>query len=161
MHPMTYKVARSIPALEFAQFQHLEDRVRLNEIRKLAQEQVNDDNDTSAQSSRYGKSGRANPTELPDDGQEMWPERTERELDLEAGLEPLLSSVITAEQRVLTRQFYAEDANAKEIAGRYSVTRQAIEKRIKTIHGKLREALLLAYGPPKKEGDEDGTDESG
>src|SRR3990172_13220952 len=102
---------KSIPLLELEQFRHIEDRERLNAIRALAEEQVRDDNLTSKQET-YWKEGRTRMVPRPgtledtDDDEGMWARRTARELVLEAGLTPLLDSVLTAEQRVLVRLRY-------------------------------------------------------
>lgn len=156
MHPLTYQVYKSIPLLEFEQFRHVEDRERLNEIRKLAREQVEDDSsDTSPQETYWGV-GKTRMVQRPgemwghdefDNG--MWPRRTPRDFALEAGMTPLLDTVLTAEERVLARQVYDErpDGGLRTIGKRYGITHVAVLKRLKKIHKKLREALLLAYGP--------------
>ena len=151
MHPMTYLVYKSIALLEFEQFRHLEDRERLNAIRSLAVQQVNDDTDDT-QRERHGRSGRVARWESFDDegeekGYDIWPEWTERQRAIIAGLEPVLDMVITAEQRVLLRQVYDEGADQRTIARRLGITQQAVQQRLKTIHRRLREALLKVYGP--------------
>lgn len=181
MHPLTYEVMKSIPLLELEQFRHIEDRERLREIRALAGDwkalgspaeqsayrkehgimnsQVDDDSMDSKQET-YWKDGRTRmvqrPGTLEDTDQEegMWERRSQRELALEAGLIPLLDSVLTAEQRVLVRLRYDAQESVQQIADRYSTSHVAVVKRLQTINKKLREALLLAYGPREEAEDE-------
>lgn len=157
MHPLTYEVMKSIPLLELEQFRHIDDRERLNAIRALAVEQVADDATSESPAERYGRSGRTyRPGTLEDTDQEegMWEHRTPRQLALEAGLTPLLDSVLTAEQRVLVRLRYDAQESVQQIADRYSTSHVAVVKRLQTVNKKLREALLLAYGPREEAEDE-------
>ena len=183
MHPLTYEVMKSIPLLELEQFRHIEDRERLNEIRALAGDwkalgsptaqiaystkhgivnsQVDDDAADSRQET-YWKEGRTRMVHRPgtlegtDQEEGMWERRTPRALALEAGLTPLLDSILTAEQRVKVRLRYEGSGESfKQIGDRYGTTKQAVEQQFKTIHKKLREALLLAYGPPPPQEVED------
>jgi len=155
---------KSIPLLEFEQFRHVDDRERLNKIRALAEEQVQDDNTTSPQETYWGE-GRTRMVQRPgtldetDDEFGMWPRRTQRDFALEAGFGPLLDSALTAEQRSLVRLRYDAKETIEEIAQRLGITHQAVDQRFKTIHKKLRGALLLAYLPSEEV--EDGEDETG
>ena len=156
MHPLTYAVMKSIPLLELEQFRHIEDRERLNAIRALAEEQVRDDNLTSKQET-YWKEGRTRMVQRPgtledtDDDEGMWARRTVRELVLEAGLTPLLDSVLTAEQRVLVRLRYDAQESVRQIADRYGTSHVAVVKRLQTVNKKLRETLLFAFGRQEAE----------
>lgn len=162
MHPLTYQVMKSIPLLEFEQFRHVDDRERLNEIRALAEEQVQDDNSVSKQETYWG-GGKTRMVQRPgtleetDDEFGMWPRRTRRDLELEAGFGPLLDSALSAEQRSLVRLRYDAKETLQEIADRLGTSRQAVEQRFKVIHAKLRGALLLAYGP-REEVEDDAAD---
>ena len=147
MHPLTYQVWKAIPRLEFEQFRHLENRERLNEVRKLAREQVRDDTD-EVEKSRHGRSGRVETLLGEEDS--LWPEYSERQRAIIAGMEPILDMVITAEQRVLLRQVYDEQADLRTIGRRYGVSHVAILGRLQTIHKHLREALLKVYGPQEE-----------
>jgi len=147
MHPRTYQVWKAIPRLEFEQFRHIEDRERLNEVRALAQEQVRDDTDEIGKTNRMrGLMG----GEVLGDEDSIWPEYSERQRAIIAGMEPILDMVITAEQRVLLRQVYDEQADLRTIGRRYGVSHVAILGRLQTIHKHLREALLKVYGPQEE-----------
>lgn len=156
MHPLTYRVWKAIPQLEFEQFRHLEDRERLNEIRALAQEQVRDDTD------EIGKNRRSRGLmggEILGEEDSLWPEYNERQRAIIAGMEPVLDMVITAQQRVDLRQVYDERPHDPEnpkldvvatVARRYGITKRAMNYRLATIHKHLREALLKVYGPKEE-----------
>jgi len=158
MHPLTYRVYKSIPTLEFEQFRHLEDRERLNEIRALAKEQVNDDTATSPQETYWGHGsgrGKTHMVQRPggsraDEADTRWPEYSERQRAIITGMEPSLDMVITAEQRVLLRQVYDEQADQRTIARRYGINQSSLNRRLQTIHKHLREALLKVYGPQEE-----------
>jgi len=154
MHPRTYQVWKAIPRLEFEQFRHLEDRERLNEVRALAQEQVRDDTDEMGKVNRFRVGGQRirglMGGEILGDEDSLWPEYSERQRAIIAGMEPILDMVITAEQRVLLRQVYDEQADLRTIGRRYGVSHVAILGRLQTIHKHLREALLKVYGPQEE-----------
>jgi hypothetical protein len=153
MHPMTYKILKAIPRLEFEQFRHLDDRGRLNEIRTLAKEQVADDSSVDQREVywRQGKTQKSRQTQEYDRNEDsLWPEYSERQRAIIAGMEPILDMVITAEQRVLLRQVYDEQADLRTIGRRYGVSHVAILGRLQTIHKHLREALLKVYGPQEE-----------
>ena len=164
MHPLTYWVYQAIPLLELERFRHFEEdrewaerfaqdkddqeiKSRLDAIRTLAQEQVRDDQDTLDRREDHHFSVFSVPVQEGSIPEGMWGRRSQRYLALEAGLAPLLDSGLTAEQRVLVRLRYDRGETFPEIAERLGTTKQAVEQRFKTIHKKLRAALLLAYGP--------------
>lgn len=159
MHPLTYRVSKEIPKLEFEQFRHLEDRDRIMAVRELAIDQVKDDNSTTRGetywSSKVGKP-QAHRTissgEMWDDeSHSLWPDRTERQRALEAGLTPLLDAALTAEQRALVRLYYDVGESQADIAGRLGITKQAVGQRFKTIHKNIREALEKTFEEVKKD----------
>jgi hypothetical protein len=155
LHKLTREVWELIPRLEFAQFQHMEDRERLLEIRELAMEQVHDDN-VESPAERYwkGRNARVLRADFETGGStwdneafQLWPERTEREKALEAGLAPLLDAALTAEERVQVRLRYDAGKSVAEIAEMYNKPRKTMSDGFARIHRKIRDALMLAYGP--------------
>lgn len=150
MHRLTYEVWQLIPRLEFEQFRHIEDRERLVAIRELAIEQVASDTSESS-AERFGRSGRTygvgfgSEGTWDDESHSLWPDRTERQRALEAGLTPLLDAALTAEQRALVRLYYDVGESHAEIGQRLGITKQAVGQRFKTIHKAIREALEKTF----------------
>lgn len=139
-----------ISRLELEQFKHPydhEERARIEEIRKLAIQQLADDSYSTSgrHRDRIGSAlhGRVLHAD-PDDGTPLWPALTPDQLALEAGFDTLLSR-LTGEQRVLLRMRYASLMVLREIASLLQVSQTMIQKRLDQVHAELREALLTAF----------------
>ncbi len=149
MHDMTQQVRKIIPELEWQQFSEPDERERLMEIRGLALEQVEDDRGQHGRGKR-DKVGRAFVDTYEWIGEQsdlLYPARTPDQFALEEGLQPLLESALTGEQRVLVRWRYGAMYTERQIAGLLNVTQPAVHYRLETIHRRLRDVLLSAFGP--------------
>jgi RNA polymerase sigma factor (sigma-70 family) len=141
-----------IDLLEMEQFRHPEDRDRLNEVRALAQQQVSDDTGaTRSRPHRIGKKGDIYPADplvdRPDSElTQLWPERTDEQLDRAAGLEPFIAG-LTGEQRIMVRLRYDAQMTQDEIADILHIDQSNVNRRLATIHKQLRAALLEAFVP--------------
>lgn len=157
MHKMTREVRDLIPHLEFQQFREPDERERLVDIRDLASEQVDDDTGQfgrfkrGRRGTKRGRVGRVwvEPFDWSEQGEPMWlyPAQTPDQSALEEGLQPLLQSALTGEQRVLVRWRYGAMYTEREIGALLQISQQAVHSRIETIHRRLRDVLLSAFGP--------------
>lgn len=154
MHEMTRVVRELIPQLEREHFSaDRERREQLIEIQVLARQQVEDDTDKAAR----GQVGRSKVESFAwalEQSDLLYPARTPDQYALEEGLQPLLDSALTGEQRVLVRWRYAAMYTERQIATLSDITHQAVHQRLTVVHGRLREVLLTAFGPPKEEKEE-------
>jgi predicted flap endonuclease-1-like 5' DNA nuclease len=132
--------------LERAQFGDPDDRERLMEVRALTIRQLEDDSDTQ----KRDQVGRAKVESFAwalEQSDLLYPARTPDQFALEEGLQPLLESALTGEQRVLVRWRYAAMYTHRQIAALSNTSHQAVDQRLNTVHRRLREMLLAAFGP--------------
>lgn len=149
MHEMTREVQRLIPVLERQQFGEPEERERLTEIRMLAKEQVEDDRGQRGRGTRM-RIGRVHVEQFDWVGEQsniMYPARTPDQFALEEGLQPLLEAALTNEQLMLLRWRYAAMYTEREMAQFLNTTQPAVSQRLKTIHRRIRDVLMSAFGP--------------
>jgi len=132
------QVSTVVSALEWAQFQHVEHRHQINEVRNLALEQLDDDKDESS-AQRLGSRPVIQWWDMEglSSLRQLWPARTDAQYETADRVSEVVERVLSAEQQVLVRLRYGGSETYQQIADQYGTTRQAVEQRFKTINKKL------------------------
>lgn len=148
MEPMVRAVQEMLPDLEFQQFRDPDHRSKWVEIHRLARAQVRDAlQGWAARREHVGGEDVSLRYNIWEGADLLYPPVTPDQRALEEGLQPLLQSALTGEQLVLVRWRYAARYTEREMAELLGISHQAVHSRIETIHRRLRETLLAAFGP--------------
>lgn len=152
--PSKTRVANEITILEREQFRHSDDeaeRRRILEIRELAQQQLSEDvyHTAGKHRDRVGRQYVENKQEW-EDGNDMWPERSEVQRALQRGLDPVLDQ-LTANQRVLFRLHYGAGMTEREVAKQLNKSQQYIHGQLKEMRAHVRASLVDMVGGEEDE----------
>ena len=147
MHSMTREVLRTIPALEFGQFQDPDDRERLNEIRALVGDLA-----TFTPDPKYWKALGIRNAQVPDDtnsitawhqvdrvgrewvehgdtdkGEQLWKRWADDQVAIEVNMAPLIRE-LTQKQYEVTRLLFYGSLSTHQVAAVQGITHKMVRK---------------------------------
>lgn len=141
MHPMSRWVLRETGRLEWAQFTDPQDRHRLNEIRKLAFEQLDDDVE-AVERDRVGRSWVH--TDYDPNGEDLWRRWTPEQMELESGMAVYLAR-LTDKQRDVLRLLFNGRLTERQAAIVLGVSRAAVQQARDRALATLKRELTAAF----------------